>query len=111
MPIQFFKKIEHTNTADAETEVLEMISTKTEQYHIKAIGIQKETNGGTLKAYYQREAIGELPTGRMTPSGSEEYPIDLVLDSGQSFLLTLQNAVAGTHAVLYGYVRYEIVGR
>ena len=105
---QYYERISHTNSADTETTIDELESTTEEPKKIIAIGVIKDTNGGILRGYHERDNFLEFPTGDITESGFSEIPVDVELPVGESFLLTLQNATAGTNAALIGYIKYEI---
>lgn len=105
---QYYEAISHTNTVDTEVEVHSLESTTEEPKKIIAIGLIKDTNGGILRGYHERDNFLEFPTGDITDSGLQEIPVDVELPVGESFLLTLQNATAGTNAALIGYIKYEI---
>lgn len=110
MALQYYERINHANSTDNETEITTLESTTEEPKKIIAIGILSETNNGILRGYWERDNAIVLPTGAMTESGIQEYPVDLELKVGESFELTLQNVSAGSNASIVGYVRYEIIG-
>lgn len=108
MAKNYYEAISHANTVDTEVDVHNLESTTEEPKKIIALGLIKDTNGGILRGYHERDNFLEFPTGDITDSGFQEIPLDLELPVGESFLLTLQNAAAGTNAQIVGYIKYEI---
>jgi hypothetical protein len=107
--MRYYKTIEHTNTTDKEEVVLQMTSSEEEKYKIIALHIVKETNNGILRLYKERDNFGTLLTGYATIQNTLTIPIDIELEVGKTFKITLQNKASGTNAGIVGFIEYEIV--
>jgi len=107
--MKYYDRIVHTNNTDVEVRVYERTSGEEERIRINTLNIFRETNRGILRMYDEREHFATLPTGEATISNRQVIEIERELRIGQTFRLTLQNVVAGTHAGLMGFIEFEIM--
>ncbi len=105
------KGFDHTNTTDVEELVVSLASTEEEPKHISQIMIVDEPDqDGYLTGYIEREKIMDsCPLFVETFGGiRRNYPIDLDVPVGETFILKIKNKVAATNASASGFVEYQI---
>ena len=108
MAQQFIEPIYHTNSADTETAVESLESTTEEPKRIVGLVIATDTNGGILKLYKERDNFASIVSGALDASGPYFIAIDLELEVGKTFSVTLTNRTAGSNAVIQGWIVWEL---
>jgi len=107
--MKYYDRIVHTNTADTETRIYERTSGEEERIRINTLNIFREANRGIMRMYDEREHFATLPTGEATITNRQVIEIERELRIGQTFRITLQNVVAGTHSGVFGFIEFEII--
>jgi len=109
--VKYEKGFDHTNTTDVEEEIVTLTSTEEEPKRITKIMIVDEPDqDGYLTGYIERERImDKCPLFVETFGGiRRDYPIELDIPIGQTFVLKGLNKVAATNFSAAGFVEYEI---
>ncbi len=109
--VKYEKGFDHTNTTDEEEAIATLASTEEEPKKITKIMIVDEPDqDGYLYGYIEREKIMDAcPLFVETFGGiRREYPIDLDIPVGQTFILKGINKVAATNFSASGFIEYEI---
>ena len=106
--VYYYKMINFQNSDDNENEITSITSTEAEKKRIDSIIILKEVNTGTLRGYIEQQNELEYPTGEASIQNEQKIVVDYELKIGETLKLTLQNAIAGTNAEIYGMIKYEI---
>lgn len=110
--VKYEKGFDHTNTTDVEETIVMLSSTEEEPKRITKIMIVDEPDqDGFLIGYLEREKIMDYcPLFVETFGGiRRDYPIELDIPVGQTFVLKGINKVAATNFSASGFVEYEII--
>lgn len=110
--VKYEKGFDHTNTTDVEEAIVSLASTEEEPKRITKIMIVDEPDqDGYLTGYLEREKVMDAcPLFVETFGGlRRDYPIELVIPVGETFVLKGINKVAAANFSAAGFVEYEII--